>query len=56
MRLFGKKLCILVVYESRMGKKISNIIITQKMNVTRSLLDDIKMKRAIVVWTCSIDG
>jgi len=36
--------------------KIRDTIIKQKMNVTRSLLDDINTKTTEMVWTCSENG
>ena len=33
-----------------------NTITKQKMNVTRSLLDDIKKKTTSMVWSCSKNG
>ena len=36
--------------------KIRSNVIKQKMNVTRSLLEDIKTQTTEMVWTCSENG
>jgi hypothetical protein len=44
-------------FESSIYKdKIRNTVIKQKMNVARSLLEDIKTKITSILWTCSENG